>query len=69
MKYSKSTHNYSTRVSAKDNLVIPQVKTNIGKKTLKYAGAVIWNELSTELRRKSVAGLKYSYKKFLISNY
>ena len=69
LKFSKTTHSYSTRTSCNDNLTIPRVNTNIGKTTLKYVGAVTWNGLPSEFRVKSVAGLKFYYKKWMIENY
>ena len=69
IKFSQSVHKYTTRSSVKENLAIPSVNKNIGKSTLKFKGAIIWNELPVEFRNKPISHLKFKYKNWLIENY
>ena len=68
-QFNCNLYRYSTRSSAKNNFYVPQVKTNVGKSSLKYRGAVIWNEIPIEIRSKSITTFKHHYKKYLIKLY
>ena len=41
---------YQTRNKEKCNLKIEAIRTNVGKQSISYAGAVIWNSIPTMLR-------------------
>ena len=40
---NREVHHYATR--QKDLLHIPHVRTNLGKQSIRYHGAIIWNEV------------------------
>jgi hypothetical protein len=68
-QYGQSIHTHTTRSSTKGNFVIPKVNTDIGKSTLKFKGAIIWNNLPEEIRNISPTLIKYKYKQILINKY
>ena len=49
-KLVSSVHERCTRQSIANKLYIPRFKTNYGKQTFKYTGAVLWNELKDEIK-------------------
>ena len=48
--FSFIDHIYKTRNKEKGNLKIEAIRTNVGKQSISYAGAVIWNSIPTMLR-------------------
>ena len=48
--FSFIDHMYKTRNKEKCNLNIEAIRTNVGKQSISYAGAVIWNSIPTMLR-------------------
>ena len=48
--FSFIDHMYQTRNKEKCNLKIEAIRTNVGKQSISYAGAVIWNSIPTMLR-------------------
>lgn len=69
IQFVQESHNYSTRTSARNNLAIPSVNKNIGKTTLRYKGPLIWNQVPSECREKSVNNFKFCFKRELINGY
>ena len=48
---SSRIHNHNTRSSDNNNLFIPQIRTTFyGKKSIKYMGPKIWNELPNTIK-------------------
>ena len=43
-------HKYNTRLASKSSFVLPQIRTNYGKFSIKFQGAKIWNSLSEETK-------------------
>ena len=41
---------YKTRNGEKGNFKIESIKTNLGKQTISYSGAIIWKPLPNNLR-------------------
>ena len=48
--FSYIDHTYNTRNKEKCNLKIETIRTNLGKQSMSYSGAVIWNNIPTKLR-------------------
>ena len=48
--FSFIDHMYQTRNKEKCNLKIEAIRTNVGKQSISYTGAVIWNSIPTMLR-------------------
>ena len=42
---SSSAHNYRTRASVSDGLLVPRARTNTGKQSFSHSGTVDWNQL------------------------
>jgi hypothetical protein len=45
--YNRAVHNYNTR--QRHCFHIPKVKTNLGKRCLRYEGPVVWNDVMKEI--------------------
>jgi hypothetical protein len=69
LSYIHSLHSHSTRSSAKSNLLIPHVNTNIGKSLFKFQAPSIWNKIPYDIRNGTACFFKANYKKFLLSDY
>ena len=65
----QSLHHHTTRSTIKGNFAIPMANTNIGKSTLRFKGAVIWNDIPDDLRNLSISQFKFKYKNWLIELY
>ena len=66
---NQSIHQHTTRSATKGNFAIPMANSNIGKSTLRFKGALIWNSIPDELRNLSINQFKFKYKKLLIELY
>ena len=42
---SREMHNHSTRQAKNESIYISQIQTNSGKKSIQYAGAILWNKI------------------------
>ena len=63
-----TVHSYNTRNSTKLNFYRPQVRTNIGKFTLKYSASVMWEAVPLALKKANTFNkFKKLYKAHLIS--
>ena len=63
-----SRHSYQTRLS--NNLVVPQVDTNISKKIFNFSGVCLHNNLPDSLKNcTDNISFKIKCKRFLIENY
>ena len=49
---NKVIHKYYTR--RKDDFHIDAIKSEIGKRSIKYKGSKLWNDLPAELKRNTV---------------
>ena len=45
-----NTHNYQTRSAVSDGLIVTRARTNAGKQSFSYTGALEWNSLPINLR-------------------
>ena len=49
--FSSRIHNHETQSSANNNLFIPQIRTTFyGKKSIKYMGPKLWNDLPNSIK-------------------
>ena len=62
-------HNYNTRSKSNKNYFLDSVKTNSGKKSLKFKGVQLWNKMPSTLKSFSFYRYKKEYKKLLWENY
>ena len=64
-------HNYNTRQSSKGNLFISNVNTTqFGKRSAKYAGATLWNNLPPSIREiRSSRYFKKQLSEFYLCSY
>ena len=68
--FSCIDHMYKTRNKEKCNLKIEAIRTNVGKQSISYSGAVIWNSIPTMLRNiTSRKQLSRDLKKNLLEEY
>ena len=58
-------HTYATRGSTHGNLVPGGPKTEYGKRTFSYSGAVQWNQLPLVLREMSYGSFKRNYFRYV----
>ena len=66
---SRKIHNHSTRQAKNESIYISQIQTNSGKKSIQYAGAILWNKIPNSIKSLSFTSFKKEYKKQLISKY
>ena len=64
-------YNHYNTISSKNKLLrTPRVRTKYDLNSVKYAGAIQWNNISLEIRESnSINGFKTMLKKHLISGY
>jgi hypothetical protein len=63
--YNSTVHNYNTRQTG--NLHIPKVKSNLGKRCLRYSGSIIWNDVVNKINVNcSIYSFKSRLKHILI---
>ena len=46
-------HRHNTRLNANNALTIPSLRTNIGKQSLKFSGAKVWNQIPRDIKEAS----------------
>ena len=51
-------HTYETRLASKHFFCIAKIRTNYGKFSIRYAGAIIWNKINDELKRSKRSAFK-----------
>ena len=67
-KLTENVHSHSTRQSS--DLYLPLLYYESSRKSIKYAGVILWNKIPKEIKRcPSLASFKKSYKKYLIDAY
>ena len=66
---SREIHNHSTRQAKNESIYISQIQTNSGKKSIQYAGAILWNKIPNSIKSLSFTSFKKEYKKQLIWKY
>ena len=66
---SREIHNHSTRQAKNESIYISQIQANSGKKSIQYAGAILWNKIPNSIKSLSFTSFKKEYKKQLISKY
>ena len=47
---SSTAHNYRTRASVSDGLLVPKAQTNAGKQSFSHSGTADWNQLPNSVR-------------------
>ena len=62
------THPYNTRTRKNAGFVIPQPRTERGKRSLKYTGIEVWAAIPESLKHMSHKSFKYHLKAFVIEN-
>jgi len=67
--YSSDISSYSTRHTANKHNFIPRFASSKSQRSLKYAGAKIWNNIPTDIKNKSFIKFKERYKKLLLIKY
>ena len=65
---SREIHNHSSRQAKNKSIYISQFQTNSGKKTIQYAGAILWNKIPNSTKSLSFTSFKKEYKKQLYRN-
>ena len=67
----QTVHSYTTRQAYKGNIYITGVNTTqYGKRSAKFAGGILWNNLTVELRKSpSVQIFKKNLQDFYLSGY
>ena len=50
LNISSTAHNYRTRASVSDGLLVPKAQTNAGKQSFSHSGTVDWNQLPNSVR-------------------
>ena len=53
-----NTHNYNTRLAAKQSYYLPFVRTNYGKFNIRFQGPSIWNSIDDHIKLSSVSMFK-----------
>ena len=66
---SREIQNHSTRQAKNESIYISQIQTNSGKKSIQYAGAILWNKIPNSIKSISFTSFKKEYKKQLIWKY
>ena len=65
INYVKDRHDYCTRASTNNKLVLPKCRTSPGLRCFHVSAARLWNELNTE--STNLSGL-VNFKKYLVNN-
>ena len=64
---NKVIHKYNTR--QKDDFHIDAIKSEIGKRSIRYKGSKLWNDLPAELKEiQSLQSFKYKLKNYLLQS-
>ena len=45
-----SRHKYNTRLATRSSYCIPSIRTNYGKFSIRYQGAIIWNDIDEPIK-------------------
>ena len=62
------SHSHNTRLNSDNNLSYPKTRTNLGKSSLKYIGAKVWNDLDLTIQNaKTIEIFNDLVKKHLIA--
>ena len=62
-------HSYKTRLSAKNALSLPRVRTNYGIFNIRFSGVKVWNSLDPDVKLLSMGAFKARLKSNFIYNY
>ena len=62
---SRDIHNHSTTQANNESIYISQIQTNSGKKSIQYAGAILWNKIPNSIKSLSFTSFKKEYEKQL----
>ena len=67
----KEIHTYNTRQASNDNIYLERRNTDqYGKRTIKFAGAILWNSIPNDLKNcTSITTFKRKLKVYLIDSY
>ena len=64
-----SVYNYNTRKTSKGDMYVSGINTTLyGKRTAKYTGTILWNNLNINIRHSSSLNIFKEAKKFLSCN-
>ena len=67
LEENKVIHKYNTR--QKDDFHIDAIKLEIGKRSIKYKGSKLWNDLPAELKQiQSLQSFKYKLKNYSLQS-
>ena len=62
-------HSHNTRHSKNNNFVVERPRTRLGLNSFRYLGPKLWSSVPENLKKLKIDKFKYSYKKFLMSQY
>ena len=65
---AKNYHNYITRSSSLENLVVPLFKTKKTQFSIKYTGPAVWNSIPFNIKMNSIFKFKKTFKEYLFLN-
>ena len=68
-KVCNQVHKYNTRSASKDNYLLPKVRTNYGKFSIRFSGPVIWNSIDNSGKSTSLKKFRRSIKIKLLDSY
>ena len=67
--FTPLSHSYSTRTKNKANYAVPQPRTNLGKRSVKYSGITVWGKIPFELKKLvKKEQFKTQLKEYIIEN-
>ena len=64
-QYASNIHCYNTRYTAKKNLYMISIQTNVGKQSISFMAKDIWNDLPTHLKNSSMSEFPKKFMKFI----
>ena len=64
-----SVHSYQTRFAKMENYFIYRVSSNIGKKSISYRGASLWNKVQQTLKAAPLSTFCNQLQEFVFSQY
>ena len=62
-------HKDNTRLASRSSYALPLIRTNYGKFSIKFKGAIIWNSLIEEIKSLHRFAFKKTLKKEIIQSY
>ena len=62
-------HHYNTQLASKSSYSLPKIRTNYGKFSLKFQGALIWNKIPDNFKTLRINSVKKKLKIYYTANY